>query len=145
MTRDFAEIRFAFFLAAPQIIKAFALGFDMRQVGPIQIADRQLPEDIVKDRRRVFDAVIALNHAGRFKPGEGKGLDKFIQRHAVLQANLHGDGEVIHHRAEPGAFLMHVDENFADLAVFIFAGPQIDFVPANDRLLGIALATLRKL
>ena len=40
---------------------------------------------------------------------------------------------------------MHVDEDLAQLAVFVFAGAQIDFVPAHIRLLSIALAALRHL
>ena len=37
---------------------------------------------------------------------------------------------------------MHVDEDFTQLAVFIFACAQIDLVTANNRFLGVALATV---
>ena len=40
---------------------------------------------------------------------------------------------------------MHVDENLAQLAVTIFAGPQIDLVTADDGLLRVALAPLGQL
>jgi len=43
-----------------------------------------------------------------------------------------------HQAAEGGAVLVHVDEYLADAAVLVFAGAQIDLVPADDRLLGIA-------
>jgi ribonucleoside-diphosphate reductase alpha chain len=33
-----------------------------------------------------------------------------------LQADRDGDGEIVHHRAESGALLMHVDEDFAEPA-----------------------------
>ena len=39
---------------------------------------------------------------------------------------------------------MHVDEDLAELAVLVLAGPQIDLVAADDRLLGVALAALRQ-
>ena len=35
---------------------------------------------------------------------------------------------------------MHIDEDFTGSAVLIFAGTQIDLVPADNRLLRIALA-----
>ena len=39
---------------------------------------------------------------------------------------------------------MHVDEDFADPAIFIFARAQIDLVAAHDCLLGVTLAPLRQ-
>jgi len=62
-----------------------------------------------------------------------------------LQAERDRDGEVVHQRAEGRAFLVHVDEDLADAAVLVFAGAQIDLVPADNRLLGIALAAARQL
>ena len=116
----------------------------MGQIGAVQIADGQFAEDIVKDRGRVLDAVIALHHPRRLEAGEGEGVHEFLQRHAVLQAHGHGDGEIVHHRPEARAFLVHVDEDLAQLAVIVFAGAQIDLVPADDGLLRIALAALRQ-
>ena len=69
----------------------------------------------------------------------------FLERHAILQAERDRDGEVVHHRAEGGAFLVHVDEDLAEAAVVEFAGAQIDLVAADDRLLGVALAAVRQL
>jgi hypothetical protein len=40
-----------------------------------------------------------------------------------LQAERDRDGEIVHHGAEGGAFLVHVDENLAEAAVVVFAGP----------------------
>ncbi|MNJ54368.1 hypothetical protein D3C77_498040 [compost metagenome] len=37
---------------------------------------------------------------------------------------------------------MHVDEDFAQFAVFVFAGVDIDLVAADGRLLDIALAAV---
>ncbi len=52
------------------------------------------------------------------------------------------DGEIVHQRAEGAALLVHVDENFADPAVRIFADVQIDLVVTDDRFLPIALAPM---
>ena len=68
----------------------------MPQIMTIQIGDRQLAESIVEDRGRHLDGVIAGDNALRFKAGEGIGLDKFLERHAILQADRHGDGKIVH-------------------------------------------------
>ena len=68
----------------------------MPQIMTIQIRDRQLAESIVEDRGRHFDGVIAGDNALRFKAGESIGLDKFLERHAILQADRHGDGKIVH-------------------------------------------------
>ena len=62
-----------------------------------------------------------------------------------MQAERDRDGEVVHHRAEGGALLVHVDEDLAEAAVVVFAGAQIDLVAADDRLLGVALAAVGQL
>ena len=86
---------------------------------------------------------LPCTRTGRFEAREGEGVDVFLERHAVLQAERDRDGEVVHQRAEGGAFLVHVDEDLADAAVFVFAGRQIDLVAADDGLLGVALAPVR--
>ena len=117
----------------------------MAEVMPVEVGDRQLAEGVVEDRGRHLDGVVAAHDALRLEAGEGEGLHELLQRHAVLQADRHGDGEVVHQRAERGAFLVHVDEDLAETAILIFAGPQIDLVPADGRLLGVTLAALRQL
>ena len=114
----------------------------MREVGAVEVADRQFAEDVVEDRGRVLDAVVALNHPGGLELGKGEGVDEFLQRHAVLQTDGDRDGEVVHHGAETRPFLVHVDEDLAKLAVLIFAGAQVDLVPADHRLLGVTLAAI---
>src|SRR5690606_29104789 len=105
----------------------------------------QFAEHIVEDRGRVLDAIIAHDHAGRLEAGEGEGLHEFVQRHAILKADRDGDGKVVHHRTEGGAFLVHVDEDFAQTSIGIFAGVDIDLVATNDSLLGVTLAAVRHL
>ena len=109
------------------------VGVDVGEVVAVEIGDGQLAEHVVEDRGRVLDAVVAHDHAGGLEAGEGEGLHIFVERHAVLQAERDGDGEVVHHGAEGGAFLVHVDEDFAEAAVVIFAGAQVDLVAADDR------------
>ena len=114
----------------------------MRQIVAREIGDGELAEDIVEDRGGVLDRLVALHEARRFKAGEGEGVHIFFQRHAILQAHRNRDGEVVHQRAEGGALLVHVDEDFADAAILVFAGAQIDLVATDHGLLGIALATV---
>ena len=117
----------------------------MREVVAGEIGDRQLAEDIVEDRGGVLDRLVAHDDAGRLEAGEGERLDVFLQRHAVLQAERDRDGEIVHHGAEGGAFLVHVDEDLAEAAVVVFAGAEIHLVPADDGLLRIALAAAGEL
>ena len=122
-----------------------ALGLDMREVSPVEIGHRQLTEDIVENGRGRFDRIIALHHARRLELGEGEGVDKFLQRHAILQAHRNRDGEIVHHRAESRTFLVHVDKDFAKRTISILAGPQVNLMAPDDGLLGIPLAALRHL
>ncbi len=71
---------------------------------------------------------------------EGEGLDELLERNAVLQTERNGDGKVVHQRAEGRALFVHVDEYLADLATVVFARPEVDFVPADDRLLRVPAA-----
>src|SRR6056297_81699 len=145
LARHFLDVADTFLLAAPEIVEARPRRFDMRQIGAVKVADRQFAEDVVEDRGGVLDAVIALHKPRGLELGEGEGIDEFLERHAVLQAHRHGDGEIVHHRAEARALLVHVDEDLAQLAVAVFAGAQIDLVAADDGLLRVALAALGQL
>src|SRR6185436_10918682 len=78
---------------------------DVCQVVAGKIGDRQLAEDVVEDRRRHLDRVVAFDHPRWLEAGEGEGLDELLERYAVLQADRDGDGEVVHDTAEGGAFL----------------------------------------
>ena len=131
--------------ATAQRVKAQFRRLNMRQIMAAEIGDSQLAEHIVKDRRGVLDRVIALHHAGRFELREGESIHEFFQRHAILQAYRDGDGEIVHHRTERSALLVHVDEDFTQLAIFIFASAEIDLMAANGGLLGITLAARGKL
>src|SRR6185503_17887121 len=115
---------------------------DMREIAAAEIGDRQLAEHVVEDRRGHLDRVVALDHARRLEAGEGEGLDELLERHAVLQADRYRDGEVVHDAAEGCPFLVHVEEYLADPTVLVFAGAEIDLVPADDGLLRVALAPL---
>ena len=117
---------------------------DMGEIVAAEIGDGKFAKEIIEDRSRVFDGVITLHEAGWLEASEGEGVDIFLERHAILETDRNRDGEVIHERAERGAFLVHVDEDFPQAAVRVFACSQIDLVTADTRLLGVALAAVRK-
>ncbi|OIQ66908.1 hypothetical protein GALL_515200 [mine drainage metagenome] len=115
----------------------------MGEIEPAHVADRELAEHIVEDRGRIFDGVVALDGTRGLEAGEGEGVDIFLQRHAVLQAERDRDGKIVDEGAQRRAFLVHVDEDLADPAVVIFAGAQVNLVPADHGLLRVALAAIR--
>ena len=80
----------------------------------------------------------------RLEARERELLDVALEGNAVLQTHRHADRERVHERAEGGALLVHVDEDLAEVAVLVFAGPEVDLVAADDGLLGVALAPLRQ-
>ena len=84
----------------------------MRQVGAVKIRHRKFPENIIKDRCGILDAIVALNQTCWFKLGKGKGVDKLFQRHPILQPHGHCYGKIVHHCSKASAFFVHVDENF---------------------------------
>ena len=85
------------------------------------------------------------SHARGLEAGEGIGLDKLLQRHAVLQADRDGDGEVVHQTAEGRTFLVHIDEDFTNRTAFVLSGPEVDLVTADDGLLVLMHLPLPKL
>ena len=117
---------------------------NVREVVTAKIGDRELAENIVEDRGRVPDRVVALNEARRLEAREGERVDVFLERHAILQADRDRDREIVHEAPEGGALLLHVDEDLAEPAVRILAGPEIDLVAADTGLLGVALSSSGK-
>src|SRR6516225_6797860 len=97
----------------------------MGEVEALEIAHRQLAEYVIEDRGGVFDGIVALHRTARLEAREGKGIDVFLERHAVLQAKRDRDREIVKERAQRSALLVHVDENFAEAPVVVFAGAQI--------------------
>ncbi len=102
----------------------------VREIVAAQIADGELAEDVVENRRRHLDVIVTDDRTVGLEAREGERLDELFERHAVLQAERDCDREVVHQRAEGRAFLVHVDEDLAELAAFVFAGAQVDFVTA---------------
>ena len=131
--------------AFAEITKAHAVCADMGKVRAVCVADGKLAEDIIEDRSRILDRVVTLHQSCRLKAGEGEGFNELVQRHAVLQRQGNGDGEVVHHRAEGCALFVHIDKDFAQATVFVFARPQIDLVATDHGLLRVALAAMRQL
>ena len=116
----------------------------MGEVVTVQVRDPQFAEDVVEDRGRHLDRVVAFDRTRRLEPGEGERLHELLQRHAVLKADRDGDGEVVHQAAEGGALLVHVDEDLAEAAVLVLAAPEVDLVAADPGFLGVALAPARQ-
>jgi len=82
---------------------------------------------------------VALDRAVGLEAAEGEGVDVFLKRHAVLKPQGDGDGEAVEEASEGGAFLVHVQEYFAEVAVLVFPGADENRVAANLRLLRVAL------
>ena len=117
---------------------------DLRQIRAAEIGHGEFAEDVVEDRGGVADGVVAAHFAGRLKAREQERVDIFFERHAILQADRNRNREIVHQRAEGGAFLVQVNEDFAEFAIVIFAGVQIDFVTADLRFLNVAFAAFRQ-
>ena len=116
---------------------------NLGEIVAAKVGHRELTENVVEDRRRLPNRVIAGNFARRLEPGEDEGVDELFQRHAILQADRDRDGEVVHQRPEGGTFLVHVDEDLAKLAIIELPGVQVDLVAAYGRLLDVPLAAIR--
>src|SRR5205814_4599967 len=101
-------------------------------------------EEVVDDRRRHLDVVVAVDEPARLEAREEERLDVLLERDAVLEAERDRDREAVHQAAEGGALLVHVDEDLAERAVGVLAGVQVDLVAADDRLLRVAGAALRE-
>ena len=108
----------------------------------LKIGNSQFAEDVIKNRRRILDRLIALHHACRFKAGEGEGFHILFKWHAILKTERDGDCEVIHHRTESSAFFVHIDEDFTQTSILVFARCDINLVTTNTRFLRIALAAI---
>lgn len=117
----------------------------MCQIVTTQIGHSQLAEDVVKNGCCILDRIVTHHHASGLKTGEGECVYVFFKRHAVLQAKRDRDREVVHQRAECSAFLVHVDEDLADAAIFVLTGCQVHFVATNGSLLSVALAAVWQL
>src|SRR5262249_6952050 len=136
VTTGAGEGRFSFALANRVGQKIARL--DMGEVASIEIGDRQFAENVVENRGFHLDRVVGFDDARRLEPGEGERLDKLLERYAVLQPDRDSDREIVHQRAESRAFLVHVDKDFGEPAVLVFAGAQIDLVAADHRFLRVA-------
>ena len=66
---------------------------------------------------------IHFNRAVRFESRKEKGIHKFFQGHSMLQAQGNRNGKIIHETSEGSSFLVHVQKDFSQCAVFIFPGP----------------------
>ena len=66
------------------------VGFIRREVVAAEIGDSQLAKDVVEDRGRACDSLVAFDEARGFEAGGREGVHEFLERDAVLQAKRLG-------------------------------------------------------
>jgi hypothetical protein len=57
---------------------------DMCQLVTTKIRDRKLSEQIIKNGSRILDCFVSANRTGWLEAREGKGIDEFLERNAIL-------------------------------------------------------------
>jgi hypothetical protein len=75
--------------------------------------------------------VLRPGRTRRLEAREDEGVHEVVEGYPVLEADRDRHREVVHQRAEGGAFLVHVDEDLTQLAVIVFAGVEVDLVAAH--------------
>ena len=114
----------------------------MGQVVAAQVADGQLPEDEVDEAGAQLDGVTASHHATGLEAGEQEGVAELFQRHPVLEAHAHGDGEAVEHGPEGGALLVDVEEDLAKAAVLVLARAEVELGATDGGGLRVATAAV---
>ena len=91
------------------------------ELGPLlgrQVLERHATEQVVHEG--VGDADVGIvGHAGGLEAHAGERLDEAAQRHAVLEAVAHRDGEGVHDAGEGGTLLGHPHEDLAGATVLV--------------------------
>src|SRR5262249_34940891 len=72
----------------------------------------------------------------RLEAGERELLNERFERHAVLEPDRDRHREAIHERTESRTLFVHIDEDLAERAIEVLAGPEEDLVAPDARLLG---------
>ena len=114
------------------------------EVVPAEIGGGERAGNVVEQGRRVRDRRIALDRPGRAEPAHDECLDKFLQRHAMLEPEADRMREPIHQAARDGAVLGQGDGDLAQAAVRVFARSQEQLVAADRRSLRVAGVPRRK-
>src|SRR5690606_6304730 len=102
------------------------------------------PEDVVDDRVRHLDVGMALDDAPGLEGLERERVHELLERHAVLEALAHRDGEAGQDALQGGAFLGEVDEDLAKGAVVVLAGAEEHLVAPDPGLLVEATTASRQ-
>ncbi len=95
----------------------------------------QPAEDVIHEALGVADLLVA-GPAGGLEAGVGEFLAEDLERHAVLQGERDGGGEGVHQAGDGGAFLGHLDEDFARLAVGVEADGDVALVAGDGEFVG---------
>ena len=92
-------------------------------------------EDVVHEGLGDRDLLVA-GEAARLEPDVGELVDEVAQRHAVLERDADGRREGVHQAADRGAFLGHLEEDLAGLAVRVEADGDVALVAGDVELVG---------
>ncbi len=92
-------------------------------------------EDVIHDGLGVADVLVA-GPAGGLKARVRELLAQDFERHSVLQRERDGGGEGVHEAGDGGAFLGHLDEDFARLPVGVKADGDVALVSGDAEFVG---------
>ena len=95
----------------------------------------QPAEDVIGDAGGVADVGV-LGETARLEALVSEFLDQTFERHAVLQGDGGQRADRVHQAADGAAFLGHVNEELAGLAIFEEADGDITFVTGDLELVG---------
>ena len=114
---------------------------DMCQFGFSQIGDAKFSKDVVDNGCSEFDGRMSGHGPGGFKPRKHKGIDIFLEGDAMLEAEADGDGKTVHEASECRTFLVHIDKDFAQRAIGIFTGSEVNIILIDRCLLGVSASS----
>ena len=117
------------------------VGVDVNEVSFSEVSDAEFAEDIIDDGSSEFDGTVTSDGSGGFEAREDEGIDVFFEGDAVLESETDGDGEAVHQASEGSPFFMHIDEDFAQRAIGVFARPEVDVILADGGFLSVSAST----
>src|SRR5688500_13809415 len=91
----------------------FVDGLHMHKVLPPEILITERAEDVIYNRRRMFNRLVSIHRTRWFETCKRKRVDHLLERHAVLQRLRRKHSKTIQKSFEARAFFVHVDEDLA--------------------------------
>ena len=99
-----------------------AVWWNLRKLVTVEVLHTERPEDVVDDGIRHLDVRMALNDAAWLERLEGERVDILLERHAVLEALAHRNGEASEDAPQRRALLGEIEEDLAKRAIGILTG-----------------------